>query len=133
VKKAQTDIVAYEIHTVSQFLNKIEQLKEAEEKRGNKADFIFRGQPCDKSLRPKLARRVTKGTRLKIEKLIFEEFKRTSFALTDLQPQSDWDFLALAQHFGLPTRLLDWTYSALAALWFAVGREPQKDEKTGKN
>jgi hypothetical protein len=104
VTKSENGIATHQIRTVSQFLNKIEELKEAEEKRGNKADFIFRGQPCDKSLRPKLARRVTKGSRLKIEKLIFNEFKRTSFALTDLQPQSDWDFLSLAQHFGLPTR-----------------------------
>jgi FRG domain len=112
------------IENVSTFLHSIEEVKKAEEAKNNKADFIYRGQREDKSLRPRLARLVPRGQRNDIERLMFEEFKRTSVALTDFQPQTDWDFLAVAQHHGLPTRLLDWTYSALAALWFAVDKEP---------
>jgi len=100
----------YTISSLSEFLALVEKAKKSEEANNNKADFIYRGQREDKPLRPRLGRLVPKGKRKKIERLMFDEFKRTSIALTDLQPDTDWDFLSIGQHHNLPTRLLDWTY-----------------------
>ena len=120
-----------QIESVQGFITLVDHVKDSEESNGNRSDFLFRGQSQDWPLLPKLARLRLRGDVTKIERLIMDKFKRASLPLTEFKPEDDWDWIALAQHHGLPTRLLDWSGNALAALWFAV-KDPPIIEKNKK-
>lgn len=66
------------------------------------------------------------GLNRETEDDIREEFATRAPALSRFEPlpTNDWDLYFLMQHYGVPTRLLEWTDSPSIALYFAVRDNP---------
>lgn len=91
-----------------------------------KKTFIYRGVRDSKyKLIPKVGR--IKNYTLTLEKDILDCFKRLGFPFLEYDLNNDWEWLATAQHHGLPTRLLDWTGNPLVAAFFATEGLAEKD------
>lgn len=84
----------------------------------------FRGhRNMDYSLLPALYRKVNTLCEVKLtEDYLYNDFCARNFHLIDSKasPGSKMEWLCLMQHYGLPTRLLDWTENAINAFIFAL-------------
>ena len=77
--------------SVAEYLEHVNKKKKEEIADGNKADFLFRGQNCDKPLLPHLARLKANGDDVQIEKFVIDEFKRTSVPYLRVVPRNEWE------------------------------------------
>lgn len=102
-------------------------LEDGAARRGDAAPLWFRGHAdADWKLTPKLYRPEYRDSD---EHEIRHEFKSRALQLIQGRlPADEWEWYFLMQHYGVPTRLLDWTENALIAMYFAVeGHRADKD------
>jgi hypothetical protein len=101
--------------------------KEELEDLGENLEWIYRGQSNNKELRTLIERTISdfnlkKEDAFDIEFALTDRFKRNLHTVDPASPRnlSPVELFALMQHYGAPTRLLDFTYSFYVAVFFAV-------------
>jgi hypothetical protein len=98
----------------------------------NDEKLWFRGLSWAKHpLLPSIGRVQEYGGRLKTfnhedEVVLLRRFRRRAYP-HEKGVSNIWEALFLARHYGLPTRLLDWTANALYGLYFACVGQPHED------
>ena len=96
---------------------------------GIRGSYIFRGHGEDWPLETRLGRTTQANLAREMETTLLSTFRAAAHLYQQNLPadQDDLSWLALMQHHGIPTRLLDWTASPLIAAFFAAEHCPQRN------
>ncbi len=123
-------IIEKHASSVAEVFERIKEIRRAWNPTGKHTEEIwFRGQPNRSyKLTPGLYRPEIEKYRYD-EITIFTAFKGLAAAFASPRPSNDWEWYFLAQHYQMPTRLLDWTENALAAIYYATSSEFLKQDE----
>lgn len=124
-------IVEKRASSLAEFIERVKEIREAwNPGQKDPEELWYRGQSRrDHVLIPGLYRPESLKAKFDEETLL-ERFKAQAASYSGVPPwDRDWEWYFLAQHYGLPTRLLDWTENALTALFFALWRLVERGGK----
>ena len=93
----------------------------------NRSGYLYRGMPDSSYRMVTSLSRCCKGLQKTLEPAILNNFSKYAVREDQTVVQSIWLQMITGQHNGLPTRLLDWSHSALVALHFAMTEDNLED------
>ena len=88
-----------------------------------RSPYLYRGMPNVDFKMTTSLRRNCKGLQKNLELAILNNFAKYAVREDPTVSRNVWQCMITGQHNGLPTRLLDWSHSALVALHFATTEE----------
>jgi len=118
---------------VESFYRRVENFEQIIEIGTTYSENWFRGHPLIyNELTPSVYRKEYVGNKqfnIRFEFWVAENFKRIAPSMSIKTPEvkNHLEWLFIMQHYGSPTRLLDWTENILKAVFFCVTKNPKKD------
>ncbi len=116
-------ITIKEINTIEELLSVFFDAKYDDKIGRYRSSCLYRGLPNEGYSLVTSLNRNCKQKQMELEKSILRNFTKYAAIEDPRLNESIWRQLIIGQHHGLPTRLLDWTYSPLMALHFATSGE----------
>ncbi len=111
------------VRTLDELLPLLTEQDYREDLHRNRSTYIYRGMPNTAFKMETSLHRNCKQLQKTLEPAILENFAKYAVIGEPTIASSVWRQMILGQHNGLPTRLLDWTHSALVGLHFAMSED----------